>query len=196
MPPSSLLQMTGITLVLLGGLTLLCGLWLMLAPNALMALSQRLNRWHSTERLASTLNRRIHWERLFYRHHRGFGLFLLLGSLYILYRQFGADNLTVTLPPWAGHPLATWLLSASRLFALIGALLTLAVGAIVFQRPSLLKGLEQASNRWIETEKPLEAMSDKHIELDAHLNLHARTVGALITLGSAYIIFIASPMIH
>lgn len=89
-----------------------------------------------------TRPRRI--ERFVYRHHRAFGLAILAGSiLYLgLVARYG-----LLWPASAGPVLAVLL----PLLALVNLAL-LPFGTVMLLRPSLLKRLEAASNRWVEWE--------------------------------------------
>lgn len=81
-------------------------------------------------------------ERFVYRHHRAFGLAILAGSmLYLgLVARYG-----LLWPAGAGPVLGVLL----PLLTLVNLTL-LPFGTVMLLRPSLLKRVEAASNRWIE----------------------------------------------
>jgi len=81
-------------------------------------------------------------ERLVYRHHRLFGLAVLAGASLFLVRTAAAGLVW----PDASEPL--WHAVYPVLAVLNLALLPF--GAVMLIRPSLLKRLEQAANRWID----------------------------------------------
>ncbi len=91
---------------------------------------------------ATTPEKRQHIERFVYRHHRAFGAFVLIGAgLYLA--SIAASGLLW--PAEAGGVLGMMLPMLTLLH-----LALLPFGAVMLLRPSLLKRLEAASNRWIE----------------------------------------------
>lgn len=106
---------------------------------------------------AGDRTRRI--ERFVYRHHRVFGTAIVLGALLYLWRIASIGLLW----PSAGH--SAWLSGLPALTVL--HLLVLPFGVVMLIRPSLLKRVEQVSNRWVDWQ-------------------HGRTVHALRALLGTY----------
>jgi hypothetical protein len=131
---------------LLGAAT---GLALLLIPRRLLSSDTGVRRVLLETRLGDLFNRRFSIERRVYRRHRLFGALVLAGAL----------ALASTLWLHFRDPAAMALLSA--LFGQTGArammalgiavdLVLLVVGACLWIRPSVLKGIEAAANRWVE----------------------------------------------
>ena len=126
---------------------------------------------------ATTPEKQTHIERFVYRHHRFFGAFVLIGAgLYLA--SISASGLL-------------WSVQAGGMLGLMLPMLTLLhlallpFGAVMLLRPSLLKRLEAASNRWIELPgnqfKPLLRILVGLYCLAALVVLIAERVGALLT---------------
>lgn len=86
------------------------------------------------------LDRQWRIERWVYRHHRVFGLLVVMIALTCIWQlshlQFFAASAATE--PWA---LLAWLLAGGQVVNLI-------IGILIITRPSLLKPLEDLSNRW------------------------------------------------
>jgi hypothetical protein len=131
-----------------GVLDLAVGAVLLLAPEVLRA-DGRWRRWLLEIDLTAPLDRRRTVERPLYRHHRAFGAAVIAGALVSLATLWELRNdplMTGVFPEilgaWGGWAmiLAAWMLTA---FAL-------GIGVFVLIRPSALKKMETAANRWIE----------------------------------------------
>ena len=143
---------------------------------------QRLNHDRSDATSTSRQNtttpeKRTHIERFVYRHHRFFGAFVLIGAgLYLA--SISANGLLW--PAQAGGVLRMMLPMLTLLH-----LALLPFGAVMLLRPSLLKRLEAASNRWIELpghrfRRVLRILIGLYC-LAALVVLIAERVGALLT---------------
>ena len=146
--------------------------------------AQRLNHDRSDATSTSRQNtttpeKRTHIERFVYRHHRFFGAFVLIGAgVYLV--AIAATGLL-------------WPAQASGVLGLLLPMLTLVhlallpFGAVMLLRPSLLKRLEAASNRWIELPgnqfKPLLRILVGLYCLAALIVLIAERVRALLLTG-------------
>lgn len=87
------------------------------------------------------LDRQWRIERGIYRHHRLAGLLVIAAALLFFFKTWPVGLLA---PPQIteGWLLAWWLLAIGNLFNLL-------VGVVLLLRPSHLRPLEAASNRWI-----------------------------------------------
>lgn len=90
-------------------------------------------------------------ERVAYRHHRLLGALLCLGSGYVL-ATWAMDYETAAVLNLAGRHWTArgldWLFVAGEALVVLLHACVLAVGLVVFLRPSLLKGVERVVNRW------------------------------------------------
>lgn len=89
---------------------------------------------------AADAPRRI--ERLVYRHHHLFGLAVLIGAGWFLLRTTGAGLI------WPGEGEPLWHAIYPALTVLNLALIPFGLAMLI--RPSLLKRLESAANRWVD----------------------------------------------
>lgn len=166
------------------------GLALLLDPARVARWGGRANHWVSTRRLAAPLNQPIHIERRFYRHHRAWGLFIIAGSLLSLGHCAWA---------WQHRPALTGLFAPLRpLLAAMavdvglvllasGAVFTLAIGLLVYVRPSELKTLESWGNRWVSTRRLLRFL-ETPLALENRALAHPFLLGAALLLGGLYVL--------
>lgn len=120
------------------------------------------------------------------------GILIILGAGYILVhfgmlfdktyamQQLSASQ-SVTLPGL--------LLDAFVRMLLLGAALALMAGGIVCLRPSLLRGLEKAANRWVSSRNATRMLDVQRGDLDVFVVRHAQSAGWLLLLGSIYLFF-------
>ncbi len=144
-------------------------------------------RSHPLERVNRAANRTISIERWFYRNHRPLGLFILIGASYVLLYfswLFDEGYILHHLPPYLPEKRMEGLLDAIRLISLTGAVLAWLAGLVVLVRPSLLKGLEKAANRWMSLHPT--PMLDWSFSFIAR---HEQVVGWLLLSGSGFLIY-------
>lgn len=151
--PDFLWLAQGLLASLLAGLVLalVVSALLLTRPRTLLELNRRLSRWVDTQGALRALERPLMLERLFYRHHRALGVAIVLGAGYVLWQwAFGFDRAALSGlldPSWRNNGL-DWIVPAAELLVVGLHVLVLAVGGVILLRPSLLKGLEKAVNRW------------------------------------------------
>ncbi len=171
--------------ILLGGgvLATLIGLWLLIAPFGFASFSGMINRWVSTRQAARWLETPRPIERFFYRRHKLFGVLLIMGAAFALYylgfhydaaRMFAAFAL-----PWTG-PGVEVITTALTGFLLFGNGMVLLIGVIVLLRPSLLKGVETASNRWVSTGEAFDSLDSRSDFPDEVIAHRPRLAGAVL----------------
>jgi len=168
------------------------GLLIVVSPATVMRVGQVLNRWVSTDQLFHDLDSPHTTEKLFYRHHRAFGVLLVLGGGYILYifaYQLGSTTLAGSVTLFGSHTVAQWLLDSlialNRMFAAVA----IALGITVFFRPSALKDLELSTNRWFAVDESLKALDAQMGAPERFFARNPRLFGVLIMLGSLYVVF-------
>ncbi len=169
-------------------------LLLIFKPLLLQRISRVANHWVSTRHISQFMDRSVRTERWFYRHHLVIGPLVVAGAGYMLL-YFGwlldrAAALRALGATIANPPLASALLQALLLFALIGAVLALLIGAIYWVRPSLLRGLETQSNQWVSSRKATKVMDVTHEQVDLFVAQHAQGVGWLLLAGSVYLLVV------
>ena len=196
--PDVLPWVQALAVVLLLGLLLALsvGLLLLARPQALFALNARLSRWVDTRQAFSLLDQPRHLERFFYRHHRILGSLIVLGSGYVLLRwAFAydrADLLALLGPRWVARGMDWVPLALEAVLVGLHAAI-LVVGALILLRPSLLKGVERAANRWQEgpATTPLDSVVGN---LDGTFEGHPRVSGLLLVALSAWCLLALAPV--
>jgi hypothetical protein len=167
------------------------GLLTTISPSLVMRVGQVLNRWVSTERVFHDLDSPRPSERLFYRYHRIFGCFLVLGGAYVLY-VFGSAGLDASrlgnLMFLGSRTAAQWLLDSLTALNRVFGIVAIALGIAVFIRPSVLKTLENSTNRWFAVDEPVKQLDAQHTAPDRLFARHPRIAGILIMLASAYVV--------
>ena len=199
LPADVLPWIQGLALVLVLGLALalIVGVMLLARPSALFALNQRLSRWVDTQATFSALDEPRHLERFFYRHHRVLGLLIVFGAACVLLRWGLAydrsEFMALLGPRWVARGM-DWIPLALEVVLVGLHVVILAVGALIFARPSLLKGVEKAANRWQEgpATAPLDAVVGN---LDATFEGHPRIGGLVLVLAASWCLLALAPVV-
>lgn len=174
-------------------LAALYGLILLASPNTGLRLNQLLSRQVSTRRISLPLDKQFHVERYFYRHAKIYGLLLLMGSGYLLYRlffDFPLEDYARALPDLLPAGAWGWLLDALRIFLIIMTLFTLYIGLVVVIRPSNIKSMETHTNQWISTREKLAFMSRNVPAVDSAAERAPRLFGGVVFILAIAIIFV------
>lgn len=167
------------------------GALLVLRPQSLQRVSQRLNRWISTRHLDQSLERSVSIDPWFYRYRRTSCTLTLLGACYILYFFTVTMDRASAVSGLAQHfnqpaALIAWLLDALVLSALLGALFAAFVSLSLLLRPSMLRDFEEGANRWLSLRRGLKPMEIPRQGVDAYVLQYGRQAGILLVLGSLY----------
>lgn len=132
-------------------MSLLVSVMLVAAPARLLEINRRVSRWIDTGRHFQVLERPLMLERLFYRHHRPLGAFIVLGAVYVLWRWAVAYDREAVIGlldrRWVTSGL-DWIVGAVETVVVGLHVLILGMGLVILVRPSLLKNLERTANRW------------------------------------------------
>jgi hypothetical protein len=188
--PDLLWLAQGLLVALTAGLALalVVSVLLLARPGVLFALNARMSRWIDTRRQFDALETPHQLERFFYRHHRAVGAAIIGGTGYVLWQwAFAYEREAFLLlldRRWVtGH--LDWVPVAleTALVGLHGAILL--IGVVILLRPSLLKGLERAANRWHQL--PREHRLDRVVaHLDTGFELYPRLSGLILLLATAW----------
>jgi len=168
------------------GIGMLTGLIMLIAPADVGQASRRLGNWYSGSAMARLMETPYFIERLFYRHHRVFGMLVsvaALWSLSYLVRMLEHRPELLSLFKGIPGPLAAILLDTGIVFLILGTSFAAAVGVVVFIRPSILKGLEGKANQWVQSRKWLESFVDQG---HPTANAAPRLLGVFILLFSLF----------
>jgi len=196
--PTTLPLLQGLAVALVLGLlaAFFVGVMLLARPRALFSLNQRLSRWVDTRGVFSMLDQPRHLERFFYRHHRILGAAIMLGASYVLWRWAfhyeRAEVVALLGRRWVASGL-DWVAPALEV-ALVGLhAAILLVGLLIFFRPSLLKGVERAANRW--QEGPQTSRLDAMVGgLDDAFEGHPRVSGLLLVVSAVWCLAALTPI--
>ncbi len=188
---SWLLQSFAIFLIVGSFAGMVVGGLLVLRPQSLQWVSQRLNRWISTRHLDQSLERSVSLDPWFYRYRRTSCILTLLGALYILYfftvNMDRANAVSGLATHFNTPPLfIAWLLDALVLSALLGALFAAFISLTLLLRPSMLREFEQEANQWLSLRRGLKPMEIPRQGVDAYVFQYSRQAGILLVLGSLY----------
>ena len=179
------------TLFVLGSLVFLLGLWILLLPASFMKVGESLGKWVSTEKYFDAIDKPRYQEGLIYRHHRIAGSLIVLGAIYtlvMLITRAGIAEFSVLLPVVINPYWSEWFYGTAYALLVGANVLAVAVGIIIFVRPSLLKGIEKTLNRWIIPERGLKKLDETHeISLDIFPGGRPRLFGLAVALGGLYI---------
>ncbi|MDD5177391.1 MAG: hypothetical protein PHQ05_13320 [Sterolibacterium sp.] len=167
-------------------LGVLVGSGMLMGHERLLRLNQYFSRWTSTDKFGDQLDRPRWTERFFYRHHRLVGASLFLGAIIVLNTFLFSYNLrqiSVVIPRdyW-------WLLDALLGLLLIGSVPAAIIGFIIMTKPSLLRDIETAANRWISTDPLLKYLNAMDYSLERNILQRRKMVGVCLIFGSLYIL--------
>ena len=180
----------------IGILLFLVGIGFMFIPDKLFKIANKLNYWVSTEGVFHKLNKPIYKERYVYRHHRVFGILIIIASitcLYMLTIHIGIENVTTKLLMLAQSELEKWLFVVLYYILIALIILTFIFGVLMYIRPSSLKSLEALGNHWVDTDGPLKIMDKKKDLPDRILLDNPRIIGFCVIMAAVYIIWNINP---
>ena len=166
-------------------------LLLIFRPQLLQRVNRVANHWVSLRSISQWMDRSIRTERWFYRHHLVLGPLVVAGAAYMLLYFAWLLDKAAALRALSGYvlnpQLAGALLQALLLFAQIGAVVALLIGAVYWIRPSLLRGLETQANQWVSSRQATKVMDVTHDQVNLYVAQHAQRVGWLLLAASLYL---------
>jgi hypothetical protein len=186
--------------ILLGGaaLGLVIGILLIVDSARVVRWNDRLNAWYSPPKALRTLDGSVEIKRVVYRWHRVMGILLLAGAVFTLDALvfgFTSAALVRTFRDLGNTAALAVAFDAARIFLIVGNVAALVAAAVLIFRPSLLKGLEAWADRSYSTERT-EALDAMRYQPDEFVRSRPKLVGALITLGSLYVLLSLSLLLR
>ena len=179
------------SLFVLGVLLIPLGFSFLFLSDKMERLGEKLNHWVSTEHIFDSLNKPRYQEQLVYRHHKIFGLTVVVLTSICIYMMCFYTDISLILEKlllMAHTAFGKWLLESSY-YILVGAnVIAFIFGMIIFIRPSLLKTMEKKANHWVETEEKLKVLNKTKELPDTVFPGNPRIFGTLILIGAIYII--------
>jgi hypothetical protein len=170
---------------------LIAGLLLLFDSRRAFRIGEWLDRWVSTRQVIRPLEKQHSIARPMYRMHRLVGALICAGALYaliVLGTAQGAAAITKSLSGLGSRYFVEWLSDSLRLFLLIGNAGALVFGLFFILRPSALKRLEAWADRSISGRQATKPLEISHHPADKFVRAHPRMVGALVILGSLYVL--------
>ena len=181
---------TGISvLVIFSIVALLVGIILVFAPQKIERLRQISDQWITARKLFKRLETPIDGDSFLYRNHKWVGavaIILPVITLYLLLYSV-AGELPRSSVPWQGnYHFWQWLNESAIIFLWVTNVFAFIVGILIFFEPSLLKRIEERSNRWLSTRQGLRRIDRSYSALDELVLTRSRWVGLFLILGSLY----------
>lgn len=186
-----ILEATFFNVVIIGAiLSMLYGLWLLIAPCSALTLNNKINKTFSMRKSTKFLEKPISIERWFYSNAKFTGSLLIIGSSYLFYLlawELDFIQLAKALPNLS-ISIWEWLLQAFQIFFIIISIAVFLMGFLIILRPSLLKPIEEKANKWVSTRQKMQAMSEEISHTDQILSRFPRQFGAIILICSAIVL--------
>lgn len=176
----------GIALLLL---SLVVGVLMVFKPALVSNLNKKGGSSFSFRRSTRVLEIPNIIDHAFYHHHKIVGPVVAITSAYMLYyftQVYDADVISSFMGNSKYAGIAEGLAYALRLFMLLTSVATLVIGVIMSIRPSLLKGFEAWSNRWISTRQAAKPLAVERDQLNQLVFKYPRLVGIIIISLSLY----------
>lgn len=166
---------------------LVLGLAVAVHPTLLDRFERASNRRVSLRELTRPLDVPHNIDRYFYRHHRLYGAAVVVLAVALLsFLAFGRPDIAwQSLFEPGNRAIGAIVTDAARVVLWILGLFALAVGAVVFLRPSALKAVEGWANRWLSTREALRDMEREFHGPEDWMRRHPRAWGIVIAVASA-----------
>ena len=184
-----LFEIFSASLYILAILLIPLGMAFILIPDKTLSVSKRLNKWISTENLFNHLNQPRYKERFIYRHHRLFGAVVIVLTgvcLYMMMFFVEHQTLVQSLSRIAETEFGEMVVVSLFYSFIIGNILAMLIGFIIFIRPSALKPLERLSNIWIDTDNKMKVLDDTRDIPESVFHKYPRIFGILIIFGALW----------
>jgi hypothetical protein len=182
---NSILVQSSLILLCIGSIVAaFVGAGMLFAPERTVELNVYMSRWIDTRWAAVELDRPRWTERFFYRGHRVAGALLSVGASYVLYTFLLTPTPTRISKLFKDDIMGLW--PAFSAFLVIGNVLAVFIGVMVFARPSLIRDIEKAANRWISTEFLDNFFGAMRMPIDEFVLRNKKTAGGFLLVGGVY----------
>lgn len=171
-------------------IALAAGVILLISPPLFYRLSVPMNRVVSARRALKAWEIPRSTEPFFYRHHRIFGILILVGvaTYFGELSSLSRTELVNGIGPYLPGGIASWLVPGLLNFFIVANAFVLLVGLTILLRPSLLKGFESRVNRWVSTRRMTRRFVETNDAAESLVRRAPRLVGICVVLGSLYIL--------
>ena len=178
-----------------GILGLIVSFLLLFALDHFKQVNAFFNQSMDVDRLVHKLNKQVSTEAFIYAHSFGFGLGILLGSLFFtlfLFFNFELNRFLETLSiPIRTVPFARMILLALALFGKIAGLNGMWIGFALTCFPKQLRKIESRLNRWVTASGAEHSPLDFSKDTDALFFLHPLFFGGVGFVMSALLTFLS-----
>lgn len=176
----------GIVLLLL---SLVVGVLMVFKPSVIINMNKKSSFSFGVGRSMRVLDMPRYVDHAFYRHHKIIGVIVAGTSIYILHyftQVYDAAAISSYMAGSKYSGVIESIVSAMRLFLLLTGTVTLAIGVLMIIRPSLLKGIEGWSNRWVSTRLEAKPLYTDRDQVNQLVYKYPRLVGIIIISLSLY----------
>lgn len=183
-----LLQALILALGALLAIAMVIGIVIALRPQLLERFESQSGQRFSMRRATRVFDIPRNVDRWFYRHHRIYGAAVVILAVTLLsFLAFGQPQLAwQSLFEPANRVAGEILVDTARVILWILGLFALAVGVVVFLRPSALKAFEAWSNRWLTPRRALRNVeATEYHGAEQWVRRHPRGWGVAVALLSA-----------
>jgi len=167
--------------------SLVVGVLMIFKPSVIINLNKKPINFLMFRRSMRALDIPRYIDYVFYRHHKLIGTIITFTSIYMLYYFtliYDADIISGLVHGSKYADIVKMLANTLQLFLLLTGIFTLIIGVIMVVRPSMLKGFEAWSNRWISTYQIPGLLSADRDQVNQLVYKYPRLVGIIIiTLG-------------
>ena len=175
-------QLGMVVLAVLLALAFVVGAAVAVRPALLEGVRHRADRRVSMRRATRSLDVPRNVDRWFYRHHRIYGAFVVALAVLLL------GVLTFGSAPAAWHrafgpeyrEVAAIIVDTARVVLWVLGIFALAIGVVVFVRPSALKGVEARANRWVTTRRAFRGLEREYHGTESWIARHPRAWGVAV----------------
>ena len=183
----AVIQALLLALAVMLSVALVLGLAVAVRPALLDRFERASNRRVSMREFTRPLDEPHNIDRYFYRHHRLYGASVVVLAVALLsFLAFGRPDIAwQSLFEPGNRVVGSIVTEAARVVLWILGLFALAIGAVVFLRPSALKAFEAWANRWLSTREALRDIEREFHGPEQWLRRHARGWGIVIAVTSA-----------
>ncbi len=182
---TSILTDAAVVLFFLVGLVAAAiGLMLLLSPEAFERVNKAASRRFSARQAMKPLEQPRYHEPFFYRHHGWTGGLILAGALFFLLSllfRFTPEMAAAALPG------VDWIWIAVIWILITGNVFAVAVALVILLRPSALKPLEAAANRWISLRRASRPLDRTHEGPDRLVHSYPRASGLVLVLAGLFL---------
>jgi len=178
-------------LILFSLIALIVGILLLFSPQKMGQLKALSDRWLTPRKSLKPLEIPRESDAFLYRHHQWIGamaIILPIITIYLLLYSVAEQLPRSSISRQEHYLFWSWLFESATLFLWMANIFAFLVGIVIFFRPSLLKWVEESSNRWFSTRQGLRKLDRSYPQLDQLMMRKSHWTGIFLIAGSLYIL--------